>query len=501
MASPLLVDGIPAVVGMSTSPHALEIASSPLLDDQRSGTPTASMKHDMPSSSISPPPSSQVPRRVATPFATTPEPTSLSSPPPTIANGIKYEASGSLPLPTKEQIDNASSEDLRGIIQNILAENLKLDINAREARMSAAHHKLQHNLLLIESEETMKRLEVEHDMTRREVEALQANGRDNDSYSYIIKLKGYCKELEEEASITRRRLNKAKQVIEDKDYKLSLATDEINRLRERIRQNREHIDNLRSPGGPLYVSTPRTTPNTPQHYRATPKQTPSSIRRREPPGSARPFEALLLADAVLSQENNSAPSTPVTARHRNIQTPNRHQRGAQSLSSLHHTPRDMRRLQPGLLPAPQFSPESEARVAQIHGWNAARGSAQRRRLSRDSTISADDMEHINEERAGHKRSFREDSEEINESQASQSATEMLRADPRESFEISASRTHTPNLGSDNLQQSKIYGAVTKSVGQKRRRGSEDEAQISAKKLRAAAGAAIGLGLTLEGLGR
>jgi hypothetical protein len=473
MASQGIINGSSSPLDIPTTPYPLDAS----IDDKR----------DVPTSSITPPPSSQVPRRIATPAL---DNVSLTSPPATITNGVKQESmSNQL---KKEHIDNASTDELREIIQNLLSENMKLDINAREARMSAAHHKLQHNLLVIESEETVKRLEVEHDMTRREVEALQSNGRDNDSLSYIVKLKEYCKELEEESGVTRRRLQKAKQLIEDKDYKLAQAEDEIIRLKERIRQNREHIDTLRSPGGPLYVSTPRTSPNTPQHYRATPKQTPSSLRRREPPGSARPFEALLLADAVLSQENNSAPSTPITARHQDIRTPNRHHRGAQSLSSLHHTPGDVRHLQPGLLPAPQFSPESEARAANIRGWNNAQHAQPRRRLSRDSTISAEDLEHIHQKRA-----IRDESEEVYESQASQSAAEMLRADPRESFEISASRTHTPVPGGDNLHQSKIYGGVTKPGGQKRRRTSEEEAEMSAKKLRAAAGAAIGLGLTLE----
>lgn len=484
MASQSTLNGASSPLDIPTTPQALDT--------------TIDEKRDVPTSSITPPPSSQVPRRLATPVLGAQDVVRFSSPPPTVANGVKPEALSS--QLTKEYVDNANNEELRDIVNSLLADNLKLDITAREARMSAAHHKLQHNLLLIESEETVKRLEVEHDMTRREVEALQSNGRDNDSLSYIIKLKEYCKELEEDSSVTRRRLQKAKQVIEDKDYRLAQAEDEIARLKERIRQNREHIDNLRSPGGPLHVSTPRTSPNTPQQYRATPKHTPSSSRRREPPGSARPFEALLLADAVLSQENNSAPSTPITARRRDLLTPNRHQRGAQSLSSLHHTPGDVRHLQPGLLPAAQFPPESEARVANIRGWNNARVAHERRRLSRDSTISADELENVNQI-SNTKKPLRDESEEIYESQASQSATEMLRADPRESFEISASRIHTPVSGGDSLQQSKIYGSVTKSVGQKRRRSSEEDGQLSAKKLRAAAGAAIGLGLTLESGGR
>lgn len=394
-------------------------------------------------------------------------------------------------LPSSSQIQDADIEELRDILQGVLAENTKLDIAAREARMSAAHFKLQHNLLIIDSEEAIKRLEVEHDMTRREVQALQNTGRDNESYSYIAKLKTYCKELEEEGNITRRRLHKAKQLIEDKDFKLIEAREENDRLRDRIRQNREHINMLRSPGGPLHLGSPKTSPITPQHYRTTPKHTPGSLRRREPPGSARPFEALLLADAVLNQENNSAPSTPIISRHPCPRTPNRHNRNVQSLSSLQAITGSARRAgHSGLLPSAQFSPEAEARSVGSHTWNAIHNSRERRRKSRDSTISAED----NEQMQAGGRSFRDESEEVYESQASQSATEMLRVDPRESFEVAASRTSTPNPGDKPYQQSKIYGGVTKSVAEKRKRADDDVVQATAKKLRAAAGAAIGLGI-------
>lgn len=486
MASHTSLEGLSSPIDIPTTPQPHEDLQTSN-DMKRLTSPSNSIVPDAKSISVTPPPSSQMPRQVE---AATPDASILSSPPLTVVNGAKKDVAVVPGLPTSDQIQNASTEELRDILDGVLAANTKLELAAREARMSAAHFKLQHNLLIIDSEEAIKRLEVEHDMTRREVQALQNTGRDNESYSYIAKLKTYCKELEEEGNITRRRLHKAKQLIEDKDFKLIEAREENERLRDRIRQNREHINMLRSPGGPLHLGSPKTSPITPQHYRTTPKHTPGSLRRREPPGSARPFEALLLADAVLSQEHNSAPSTPIISRHPGPRTPNRHTRNVQSVSSLQAITGSARRVgHSGLLPSAQFSPEAEARSVGSHSWNPVRDSRERRRKSRDSTISAEDNEPI---QAGG-RSFREESEEVYESQASQSATEMLRVDPRESFEVAASRTTTPNPGDKPYQQSKIYGGVTKSVAEKRKR-SDDDMHATAKKLRAAAGAAIGLGI-------
>jgi len=95
-------------------------------------------------------------------------------------------------------------------------------------------------------------------------------------------------------------------------------------------------------------------------------------------------------------------------------------------------------------------------------------------------------------------SYREESEEIQESQASQSATEMLRVDPRESFEVAASRTTTPtpNGEKNNLHQAKIFGAVSKPAAEKRKRLPDTyEKGYSAKKVRAAVeGVGLGIGL-------
>ena len=94
----------------------------------------------------------------------------------------------SLTRPTQEQILNASTEELQEMLKAVLAENSKLALKVGEARMAAAHHKLQHNLLTIESEDALKRMEVEQEMTRREIEVLQENRRDSASTEYIKKI-------------------------------------------------------------------------------------------------------------------------------------------------------------------------------------------------------------------------------------------------------------------------------------------------------------------------
>lgn len=447
---------------------------------------------------MTPPPSSQVPSsRHLIPSSRTPELSILSSPPPTIINGVKRETDKTIARPSQDQIANASAEELREMIHAVLSENSKLDIAAREARMSAAHYKLQHNLLTIESEEAVKHLEVEHDMTLREVELLQLRVQNTQEPPELEFYRTQCHKLAEEDSKLCEQLRRAKRLILSKDDDIVDLKAEIDRLRDRIRQNRKHINEMRSPGGPLHMSSLQNSPATPQQYRSTPKHTPMTNRsvRQGRDHSQEPFAALLLADRVLSQENNSAPSTPVSARHPVPRTPNRHNRGVHSLSSLPNTPQSGR---PGtanstLLPSAQFSPKSDHRVVSTLGHRAIQQPRERRRKSRDSTISASDTEEIARAAAG----YREDSEEIQESQASQSATEMLRQNPHRSFEVAASRTTTPTPSADkNLQQSKIFGGLTKPVDGKRKRAEEEyKSDYSAKKIRSTA--AIGLGIGLD----
>jgi len=453
-----------------------------------------------PSSSMTPPPSSQA-HNVRTAAIheiqrdeTTPPQSSLSSPPPTTMNGSKRDVAMRT-IPSSEQLASATKEEVLEILHEVLAQNKTLEAYAAEARMSAAHYKLQHNLLTIETEEAAKRMEVEHDMTRREVNVLQQafQGRDSPNQDYVAKVKAYCFAIEEDKKALDRRLKAAMKVIDQQDDDLASAKEKEQLLLKRIRENREHLNYLRSPGGLFHIASPKppthSYPTTPQQYRSTPKNTPMSNRSRQGRGgSQEPFAALLLADQMLSQENrdnNSAPSTPVLSRRADQRTPARHSRGVQSLSSLPTTPHSAARSRTSnstLLPSVQFSHDSR----------------ERRRVSRDSTISASDNGEAEEIARAAMSSFRDESEEVHESQASQTATEMLRFDPHESFEVEASRTNTPTLAVDknNLHQSKIYGTVTKGVVEKRKRGDDESFDYSTKKFRSG-GVGIGLGIGFE----
>jgi acetyl-CoA acyltransferase 1 len=490
------------IVGNPSSPsHPLafdNLPSSRHLERMKYSSPPP------PSSSMTPPPSSQAPKRPVpdSPLAqaTTPTPSVFSSPPPTLPNGVKREISSGVAstLPTAQQVAEASSTELREMLQGTVSEVIRLDIELREARMLAAHYKLQHNMLSIETEEAAKRMEVEHEMTRREVEVLQmaeqARQARQDLSSpvqsatsrYIAELKAYCEAIDSENTLLHRRLRKAKKIISQKDSEISTLMDDNRSFLKRIRENREHLARLKSPGGIYAAATPRSSsafPVTPQQYRSTPKQTPRAMRQDH--DSQDSFAALLLADRVLNQENNSAPSTPTTSRppHRSNA---RHQRGVQSLSSLPSTPARSRPMTENgnLLPSVQFAPQSEPRYRnQMEYFTPTK---ERSRKSRDSTISAEDAEEI----AAYNESADED---IPESQASQTAAEMLRIDPGESMEVVGSPAE-PTLAAETsgLLQAKIFGSVTKSGVEKRKRV-DDSAEFEAKRMRTTDGG-IGLGI-------
>ena len=419
----------------------------------------------------------------------------LSSPPPTVVNGTKKEHANSVSIAslTLEKVSNTSPEEILGMLRSLKGENQDLAAAVAEARMSAAHYKLQHNLLTIETEEAALRADVEHEMTRREVQALQRMVQGPESQAgreYVSRLKTYCHVMQEKNVDLQKRLMKAKKLIAERDDEINALVDEKKMLMTRLRENREHMNYLRSPGGIFHIATPKISnssyPATPQQqHRGTPKQTPltgHSVRRDH---SQEPFAALLLADRVLSQENNSAPSTPIVSRRADPHTPMRHNRGVQSLSSLPSTPRSARpnTSNSTLLPSAPINETQVKHTPNERRDYAAEREYERRRKSRDSTISASDSEEV----ARATRAYRAESEEVQQSQASQSATEMLRIDPRESFEVAASRTGTPAA---EKYQSKIMATVSK-----RKRDEDAYGDAAAKKMRMTE--AVGLGIGYE----
>jgi hypothetical protein len=406
--------------------------------------------------------------------------------------------------PTAQHIADSSAVELRELLQIAITEINSLDMDTREARMSAAHYKLQHNLLSIETEEAAKRMEVEHEMTRREVEVLQmaeharqarqelSSPGNSMSGRYISELREFCRNFDKENALLHQRLQKAKKIIAQKDDDLNAVLEENRSLVKRIRENREHLNRMKSPGGIYAAATPRTLTNTgfpvtPQQYRGTPKQTPRSMHQ-DHDGSQDSFAALLLADRVLNQENNSAPSTPTLSRPA-PRTHIRHSRGVQSMSSLPSTPvRSCFSAENGsLLPSVQFVPQSEPRYRTQQQLFSNIPRKERKRKSRDSTISAEDVEEI-----ATAVSNESSDEEITESQASQTATAMLRQDPRESMEVVGSPVPPVTAETSGLLQATIFGTVIKQGVEKRKR-MDDISDLEKKKMRANE-EAIGLGI-------
>jgi hypothetical protein len=345
----------------------------------------------------------------------------------------------------------------------------------KEARTTAAHFKLQYSLLDMETREAAQRAEIEHQMTRKEMEVLHAVEQRHRAAltlaarnsvpppnAQIQSLTQTCKALEEKRDEAEKRLERAKRVIELEKDKSELLAEENELLKRRIRENREHFTRFKSQS-PNW-STPRDLFATP--HRRTQQRFPESTP------SHQPFAALLAADQVLNgaEGSLSVPSTPTKSTVSKMK--HGHTRGAHSLSSLHTTPARTRPVTsdgfgetryPMSAPAPPFGE-----------------SAERDRHERDSTISvSDDDGSVSDD-------------EIQQSQASSLATDMLRKNPgsQESLRLSQGAER-----SSNLLQSKLFGNVRKPAVDGvtgKRRGSFDEDAIRAKKARLANGVGLGI---------
>jgi hypothetical protein len=368
-------------------------------------------------------------------------------------------------LPTADTIANAGIDELRSMVQELIQA-------LSEARTSAAHFKLQHSLLAIETQESAQRAEVEHQMTRREVEVLQAveqkhratlssasRASQTPSQTQIDTVMKTCKDLEEERDEAERRLRRAKKLIEMEKDKSELLLEENLLLKKRIRENREHFTKMKSTS-PLYV-TPRETFTTPQR-RPLPRFTEST------PSHA-PFAALLAADQVLNGESLSVPSTPTKLQP--AKAKQGHSRGAHSLSSLHNTPARARPVTSDGFTDPRLTYSAPGSQLVIE-------SAERERYDRDSTISvSDDDEAVSEA-------------ELPQSQASSLATSMLRKNPgsQESLRLSQTAEQT-----SNLLQTKLFGTIKKPGVNRKRQASNGESDILSKKAKLAEGVGLGIG--------
>ncbi|KAK4155632.1 Thiolase, N-terminal domain-containing protein [Chaetomidium leptoderma] len=428
-------------------------------------------------SSLTPPPSSQVPNATGAGAANPPgyhssQRTGIFSPPATGFNGVK-----------RESVADASIDELRSMLQSCMAEQARL-------KMEAAHHKLQFNMLSIRAEEDTKRAVVEHEMAKKEVQALQQaecarkarrdiTTASESTQAKYMKLKVLHEQALDENDTLHKKVKAARRVIQQKEDEVAGLTDEREMLLNRIRENREHFHLLCSPGGMFHGAvTPKVQATSPQQHRATPRQTPKAAHRDQ---HQEGFAVLLQA---LSQDNNSAPSTPLIGQRPAARVPLKHTRNVQSMSSLPSTPlaRNTGNNR-GLLPSIDLVPQTEPpqRHTRFMPETPATPRGRERRKSRESTISAEDNQELARQALqsfvsrGSQRSQssrqqlsgeEREQEEVFESQASQAASEMLRRNPRESFDVAASagnsRDGTPAAADRSAKlQAKLFGGLNK----------------------------------------
>lgn len=493
----------------STEPPASPPANSAeSFKSERSDDHAASAASLIIPSSLTPPPSSQVPsNNGASRAAASVQRQRMLSPPVTVLNPVRPDATpaGLYTAPRPEQVVAASPDELRAMLQTCIAEQTRL-------KMEAAHHKLQYQLLSVRADEDAHRAAVEQELTLRQLDALRKQKSETSAPSRRVLsaepeitqgMYDQLRDLSEKAlkdneklrkdyEEVNKRLKAAKKLIVRQEEQTDDLREENELLRNRLLDKRELWEKLASPGGMFH--TPKTTHASPAQYRQTPRQTPKHKVDRQ----AQPFDVLLQA---ATQENSSAPSTPVTPnRAISGRHPLKHSRGVQSLSSLPSTPNNARPRGSNLLPPPDLVPHTEpvrrfvnrsfvpdtpdrGGLSFAHEVREERG-----RHSRESTISADDNQMLAraalQSVAQAARSFathassrprtrvplpshrsRDSDSQVYESQASQEASAMLRRDPRESFEVASSHnsrdvTPTP-VSAEKRLQSTLRGPVNK----------------------------------------
>ncbi|OJD39898.1 mn2+ homeostasis protein [Diplodia corticola] len=455
----------------------LHSAAQPRMPSQETAENHSAAKSDRdkyqspnpPASSITPPPSSQVPpappsrTSIRTPTPTPPTPV-LSSPPPTSRPSVQAVAPAL--VFTLDQINGAAPEELRDMAAEMM-------VALRESRTSAAHHKLQYNMLCMDSVEAQNRMAVELAMAQREVEVLQQaeERRRNDMTSphqsiqqqtvspanatLLNEMSRHIQILQNENEELRDMLEHSRRVTERREGEIAGLVEENDRLRGRIRKNRDHLNGILGDvydtGTPMSITSTPRYPNTPRSRNRA--HTVNDPRNR----SEQAFEALLLADKMLSEKNTTAPTTPTKGHAPKARFS--HTRGAQSLSSMPATPNSRSRpsQQPSTIAVPRTPPSYRPANQAPRSAPAANVPKARRRESTDSTITASSMENaINES---------DKDTEIDESQASQMASNMLRRTPQHYTmggsphpSQSQSQSHG-NRG--NSIQAKLFGQVRK----------------------------------------
>ncbi|KAI5201597.1 hypothetical protein E4T39_05114 [Aureobasidium subglaciale] len=249
---------------------------------------------------------------------------------------------------SERHIQQAQPDELRAIITSLLP-------LLQEARTDAAHYKLQYHMLSIESTEAMERIQVEMDMAERETDFLNTNepvesrtihARQEsdpnirhvhvDVWNLMVKEK---ESLRSQNAQLEQLVSQHKRMVVQQESEIATLNDRVSLYRERLRENRSHLNRYRLAAG--FLDSP--------HKSQSAQSTPWAGRDRDQP----PFAALLHASDLLSGRNSASPRTPRRRRATSI-TPMPYET-PQTLQSARHV--QIPQTAPSLR-GPQFKPST-----------------------------------------------------------------------------------------------------------------------------------------------
>ncbi|KAK0269733.1 hypothetical protein LTR35_014625 [Friedmanniomyces endolithicus] len=420
-----------------------------------------------------PPPSAQRSSTRAKTRTPTPTVSHMSTPPPTIeAPSLSQVTRPVTPYGTAmtpDEIAVASADELRSEIANLHA-------TLREAKVSAAHHRLQYKMLAQESAATIERMAVEARMAQHENDIIHMAEQSKAAAAPVQPppipegMIPVHKDLYQRMTLDIRQLQDAnrrweseyaqqERLIGKQEGEIASLSDKVILMRERIRENREHLNKVRGRGSAHLESTPRSlygTPNRSQGLEAllqASEMTNPELRPHKKAGHSR--------------NTHSLSSLPVT--------PQRYYKSGPAL--MYETPSG--RQPPSKVPATAPMP----RTSSMRTPNAGPGIytepvlpvLHRRGSASEGTVSASEAEGgdtDNDSEAetdilGHNDAA-DDILDISESQASRAASQMLRSGQQEqqqakltgSFERSTAGM-LGGSGNGAMKQTRLFGAVRK----------------------------------------
>ncbi|CAK3913793.1 Hypothetical predicted protein [Lecanosticta acicola] len=457
----------------------------------------AARVEDATAGNMTPPPSTQVPPSNRTKTRTpTPPVSHISTPPPTVEGAAPSQGSrigGAIVASmTDADLDAATPEDLKKKITELQAA-------MHEAKMSAAHHKLQYQMLSQESRAAIERMTVEARMAQTENDVIQhaeqaraaatpaqPSHQDGiipvhrDLYQRMIRDIHLLREANAE---WKAECDRRDAIVERQDNEIASLTDKVTLMRERIRDNRDHLQRYRMRHAPSsrVDATPRST------YYGTPHRGHASSQAQ-----SQPFAALLQASEMASQESARAGGRGTSSKNPG------HVRNTHSTSSLPSTPQRVQKVpsstpqgrnQPLKIPSTAPMPRTSAlRTPDVYKQPSLPVSqtSQPAAPQSEGTVSASDREEENDSEA--ETDILEPDVEVGQSQASLRASQMLRSSQEERHVKASSQARgmLKETGGENLRQTKLFGTV--------RKANVDRSQEPPAKRARTGESAVGLGI-------